>query len=365
MPYDDPLKEAREATAELVKNFVGSGGSAKQSFSRADLVEMGKEFWKNSYAYTSDDCRAFEVLAQSARTSATAEGATLKDLVGASSILYLPVNQITFFASARWADQAFPTIQMGHKYASALMSTSVSAEDVAELQAPFKAFMIDVPDKLLPVEDPKTGKLFDIHFILAQQLVDHRGSLVWNYVAMAEHVSLWRHGLTNEMLAENRDLPEGAIDWGTYSFGLPTDDRDERLSFLIGRLIVNTCLAMATEDNVRATGKTHLVGHRHLRECPEPLVRTYVIGKPLTLDCREGIHRYLNGQTRVGSSPTVQVLVTGHWKGQPYGPRNTLRKRIWRQPFWRGPEDAPILVRPRVTHPDDPEEKVPDDPASV
>jgi hypothetical protein len=40
---------------------------------------------------------------------------------------------------------------------------------------------------------------------------------------------------------------------------------------------------------------------------------------------------------------TVRTLVAGHWKTQPYGPKSTLRKTIWREPFWRGPLEAPEI----------------------
>jgi hypothetical protein len=40
----------------------------------------------------------------------------------------------------------------------------------------------------------------------------------------------------------------------------------------------------------------------------------------------------------------VRTLVEGHWRHQHYGPGNAQVKRIWIQPFWRGPDDAPISV---------------------
>lgn len=41
-----------------------------------------------------------------------------------------------------------------------------------------------------------------------------------------------------------------------------------------------------------------------------------------------------------GSPMTVRVLVSGHWKRQVYGEGRALRKWIFIQPFWRGPDDA-------------------------
>jgi hypothetical protein len=54
--------------------------------------------------------------------------------------------------------------------------------------------------------------------------------------------------------------------------------------------------------------------------------------------------------TRSGWELTVRVLVTGHWKNQPYGPGSSLRKLIWIEPYWKGMSyegsDAPSVTAP-------------------
>ena len=50
------------------------------------------------------------------------------------------------------------------------------------------------------------------------------------------------------------------------------------------------------------------------------------------------------------SAPSVQTLVRGHWKHQPHGKGRSERKYIFVEPYWRGPEDAPITVRPHALH---------------
>lgn len=59
-------------------------------------------------------------------------------------------------------------------------------------------------------------------------------------------------------------------------------------------------------------------------------------------------------RTGMGTSPGVRVLVGattgGFWRMQPYGPGKTLRKKIWVMPFFRGPEDAPIVWRHDVIY---------------
>lgn len=48
-----------------------------------------------------------------------------------------------------------------------------------------------------------------------------------------------------------------------------------------------------------------------------------------------------------GSGTALQhrVMVPGHFKQQPYGPRNSLRKRIFIAPYMKGPDGAPIRHR--------------------
>ena len=46
-----------------------------------------------------------------------------------------------------------------------------------------------------------------------------------------------------------------------------------------------------------------------------------------------------------GRKLTVRSLVSGHWRDQPCGVGLKDRKRIWIEPFWRGPEGVPITQR--------------------
>lgn len=41
-----------------------------------------------------------------------------------------------------------------------------------------------------------------------------------------------------------------------------------------------------------------------------------------------------------------QSCVRGHYKRQVIGVGRSGRKVIWIEPYWRGPEGAPLLVRP-------------------
>jgi hypothetical protein len=79
-----------------------------------------------------------------------------------------------------------------------------------------------------------------------------------------------------------------------------------------------------------------------------PTTQQYVVGKPVRLDLRMRVKEFIaKGEGSTGPM-TIQTLVRGHWKNQRHGPAGKDRKFIHIEPYWRGPEDAPIAVRPHI-----------------
>jgi hypothetical protein len=260
-------------------------------------------------------------------------------------------GQVTLVTIGRWAEAAYPTIQLAHTFAAGLMATNISKEIADEIRLPFPAILLEVPSGLLDLET-ETGALLPITRILITRMPNTRiQGIGWAYIALTPTpLTFWRFGCkTEDML--------GIGDWETHKtanpefnpFSQPITDRDERLGNLIGRLILNVCLAMADPANVKPIGpghKAHAQAH-HRRQPGPPVIRNFQVGKPLKHDFRRLVTAYLHGE-REYRELSVQTLVAGHWKRQPYGEARALRKTIWIVPYWRGPEDAPIIQRPHV-----------------
>jgi hypothetical protein len=126
-------------------------------------------------------------------------------------------------------------------------------------------------------------------------------------------------------------------------------NHEERVAVLAARLVVGVCVLMTeraefTERRVRMSSPLGLFARR-LGTDPES--RLYTLCRPVRVDVRPSLDAFLRGTSR---TPTVQSLVAGHHKRQPYGPGGSERKWIYVEPYWRGPEDGPIAVRPHV-HP--------------
>jgi len=68
--------------------------------------------------------------------------------------------------------------------------------------------------------------------------------------------------------------------------------------------------------------------------------RVIILGNTKTVIDRSEHISTKNGDS--GQKMNYRELIPGHWKMQPYGPNNSLRKYIHIDPYWRGPKDAPI-----------------------
>jgi len=257
----------------------------------------------------------------------------------------------------RWAHAAFPSISMGHKYAAALLVTNASKEAIDLVRPPFPTFLIEVPEGLLSLDgNADQGGTSPITHLLVYQLQSNKvaSGWTWGYTAYSSAgLSVFRYGvLASELLPpELDDVLDGNRkqndDRTPFSFDLT--DADKRTTAMIGRLIINTCLAFSDPTNVRSREtrqRHHINSHFKGRTSSEPTVRNFVLGKPVKHDFREHVAAFVRGDRK--APPSVQVLVCGHHKTQHHGPKNSLVKVIWVEPYWKGNDDAPIPIRPHI-----------------
>lgn len=337
--YEDPHRKAREKAAERNQAYLDAlkeQGKKHTAPNLDELTRLAKIFWPHSYGAAKHtpnfDLDAFTILVSHLEKT---------DEWLANSVMLLPAVQINMMWSCRWADQGFPVFQIGHKYAASLMATGISKLDADHIVAPFKAFCINLPAGLLFTEHE--GEIQDFVRLYAHQLTKSTGEIVWNIqLNTVDDVSLWKHGVPTELLCEENLL--GETDWQTYSFSLPTVDSDTKVMSLAGRLLLGVCLTLSSPDGSKLVGKGHRYEPEQLREMPEPLHRVYQVGRPINLDVRDEVRAYLSGETK--KAPSVQTLVRGHWRRVAHGQAHAGRRWTQIEPYWRGPEEAPILVRP-------------------
>lgn len=239
--------------------------------------------------------------------------------------------------AAEWSRLSFPIVQMAHRYAAALMCTEVPPVEDASIRPPWPHFLVSVPSGLLSIVDSSSGVQVDVDRIACTH---HAGN--WSIVVLTVNPMIaipWRDTaflrstLPNDPAAVFPDHQEAL------------DKQDDRVLLCCGRLLLNLCLAFSDPQNVRQLGKGHKQrhGHQALPREPDTTHRIFEIGRPVTVDCREYVRSFVVGDR---GRLAVRALVRGFWRNQPHGPANSLRRRQWIEPYWKGDVGAPILTRP-------------------
>jgi hypothetical protein len=275
-------------------------------------------------------------------------------------------------AYSEWAENAFPRVQTSHSFAAMLMATTISVKELEHVNAPWSAFVVEIPENLLPVQaqgidSSITRLLINTHYmpsafperwwtisLYGHRIELHRAGTLLDLVTEKnppENVPLTH--VRNELRTEVRDAPLEEPD--AFWEDMYSRSQEDRITQLAVRLMVGVCTLMTEKANYtqrtvdldKKIGKDLTDPRRKVyaeRQEKLPESRIYLLGKPVKIDLRLAVRAFVEGRSK--GPMTIQRLVAGHHKNQPHGPGNSLRKWIFIEPYWQGPSDAAIVVRP-------------------
>jgi hypothetical protein len=226
--------------------------------------------------------------------------------------------------SKAWAKSGFQRVVVGHKLAASLMATQ--ADDAESMTcSPWDAYLVEVPPELVRVTVHGVVTSFDVVGVWHPD-----GEAVRHFVVLSRDSHAMLMGRLVFPLPELRDGSGGVF---------TSDDQAvlNRARDCMARLIISTELEMSDPTRVKRpppskrpkNGTSAPSGvHRLLRE--------------VRVDCREALAAYISGER--GTSPSVQTLVRGHFQRVAVGAGRVGRRWVHKEPYWRGPEDAPVAV---------------------
>jgi hypothetical protein len=215
-----------------------------------------------------------------------------------------------------WRGSSYARLSLGHKVGAALALTSAPE---GEVRSPWEAWSLQVPDQLLTVEDEL--------------------------------------GMTDELSPQTADVQRIFCLGSEPAFALARTEPSKKFVVLshAGRerppvwwelmrnLVKGVCLVLGgTTPGRGGRWSSPTRGRRG-----PPPGEQYELRKEVTIDLRQELKRVLRGE-REGASPSFQFLVRGHWRNQAHGEGRSLRRRQWIEPFWKGPEEARVLLRGHV-----------------
>ncbi len=253
----------------------------------------------------------------------------------AQGLLAGPLAMFLPIFACRWAKCGFPVVRFGERLAASLMATRVAYDAVPDVALPWDCFAVVPPPDVLSVQ-------WAIVMKSQQTSEDPPRNRIRTLVFSARHIEVWEESGI-EGFADESAGSLGTVD------GMRTDmPPEENLAEarLFGRLLLGACIELDQPKHRIVISNGPLPARARLARSPEPKAWTFQLTRDVRVDCREWVTSYLSGKE--GKSASIQSLVRGHHKRQPCGPEGKDRKWIHVEPYWRGPEDAPIAVRSHV-----------------
>lgn len=317
----------REIASAPTDGSCNSGYDPRFRLPLTPLMRLAREFYRTSFARTDDDDLAYRICVQ-----CTERGHQFRlDRPPEPDDTERADNANSFWM-AKWCACGFPRLRIRALRAASLAATAIPGGVVGSVRPPWPAFLVNLEgvDDLLPDPD-RPGFFYDQVEVLYTSVLG--GEPTWSF---------WRKSLSSEARVM---LGTRAEDWGSdldslRLFDHAAGDPQARLFQVVSRIVLGACLMLSAPGQVEQT--RNRARSKRFRRSGPPGMTDFVLGNDVRVDVREPVRDYI---LRGGSSPTVQSLVRGHWKYQAHGPQYSLRKLIHVEPYWRGPEDGPVVVR--------------------
>lgn len=277
-----------------------------------------------------------------------------------------PETCMVSFWGLRWKGLGCPTFTLTPDLTAKLILTDPSKVAVSEVKLPFPAMLVDVPLGFLTCNDHE-GKRQEIRHLLFHSVVVDRSDdeaeleLLYRDEALKRHIDLrerapnhWHVVLLGErmdgaIIHQEIKLPENALledIMPTYGEGssLPFSTADKRTSWVAVLLLTNLVLYI---NSLPVLGKPRTEKSGFTKKTRKSSRRIYELGTEIKLS--EELRRAAQdtgAQTpKPGWELRSRFTVRGHWRNQPCGIRGQDRKRIWIDPYWKGPELGEQLER--------------------
>lgn len=203
---------------------------------------------------------------------------------------------------------------------------TVSFPATPEFGGATKAFVYKLPKVLLVPLDGGAAHDFNVKWAL------YRATLMTPDPIFTQ----WNVGLTRKELLDE----ENKLNTSTPGYGArPVDAHEVPMLSKLRMLLANVM------SYVEAAGPLPTVP-RKKGAAPLPVELThsqqanYDVGRCVKLDA--GIRAALLGTGGTGKSwrAAQRFIVRGHWRNQAHGEGRALRKRLWIEPHWKGPDNV-------------------------
>lgn len=251
---------------------------------------------------------------------------------------------VEMYRHARWAHYGLNVFDLTESLTAGLLLTEPSKEPLAgaeDLGFPFPVLVFRIPQNYIPLF--KDDGMMWADCVRAEWYFDSLGKpMVW-WGAQCSGLATWRRAPLAEMHI--------SVDYG-YVHVLESDPgfvpEDNITIDATWRLISNFCAWINSRGGLDKSGQRTDKGRisKARREHKGAWPVHWIVGRDVKLsrELRESVADLVlsrsGKQNRAGWRVRTQHVVRGHWRNQAHGVGRAERRRMWIQPFMRGPEGA-------------------------
>ena len=238
---------------------------------------------------------------------------------------------------------------------AALRDTSIGGALVGELRPPFEGIIIDVPIGTFAPPGELISRL-----IVTRVDRDNRFRMVCQN---SEEFTSYANFLVDD---DSLTIDQALVKTDNFDLGIPEETMQElekgKLykdyhSADVFRFAVNLVLYITSDqaDVVQDRSKEHaIIGRldgekkKAKRSALEQELQREKSSKRFIVGAKYRMQpEYVADFTDAGRAWVLKhrFRVIGHWKSQPHGPKQSLRKRIWVAPYFKGPTMAELVNR--------------------
>jgi len=249
------------------------------------------------------------------------------------------------------------TFALSEALASKLLLTDVGRVKWEDFHLPFPAFVLQIPPTLATLKDQQTG-YHALDSVLIVDCITEEGTRRLETFFMGRENDQSTEGGDDHTLfsgiicygedttlAESIEKMQRHDSWSGVDVGGKVGNKAIRV---LMRFVCSMILYISSHPDDRkklvdpdvkklhsrlskAGGKKRKKLSKKLQELlAKP--RPYIVGTKVTISSELQEAASAVGH---GRSPSVASYVIGHHKMQPHGPKRSLRKLIWIEPFWR------------------------------
>ena len=233
-----------------------------------------------------------------------------------------------------WARDGYNVFDLSPDFVAAMLLTDPSEIDLPSLKLPFRGMLFMIPDRFaigaegtsytkIHVVETDDSRIFDAG--VAPKDGEKRPAIVI-YATDGAHLL-------------STIAPRAELSWAVLE-ELPDDvaldlDKEARTTIqrvVLGALAYATAVDRAITERFPGTPKKR----HHLS------IAHWTIGRTIKID-PELVRTARGGAREIAFRIKRRFVVRGHYRNQAHGPGRRVRKNIWIEPHWRGPEDGAAL----------------------